>query len=61
MEKQKENHRVIVLCKHCQAPTKLPKEIEFKIAHFTEYQCWECKKQVPITKDLRAFIWATRE
>ncbi len=55
------NNRVIVLCSSCKAPTALPREVERQVDKILNYECWECKNVVPITQDLRNFIYATRE
>lgn len=59
-KRQTKRHRVIVLCNHCKAPTQLPREVELNIQNFKDFECWECKKLVPIHSDLRYFIYATR-
>lgn len=60
MQRNVKNHRVIVLCNHCKAPTQLPYQVELNIQNFKDYECWECKKVVPLNSDLRHYIYATR-
>lgn len=52
--------KVVVLCPHCKAPSSIPTSVEQEIWIYKSFECWECKKEVPLTQDLKHYIYATR-